>query len=134
MYDIHVDIFTDHKSLQYVFTQKDLNIRQRRWLELLKDHDMSIIYHPDKANVVDDVLRRLSMGSNFHVKEGKRELEKDVHKLARLRVRLMDSIEGGGVVTNGMSHPGVTGERVARPRPYFDWFEGKFPYPKSIGF
>ncbi|WMV32271.1 hypothetical protein MTR67_025656 [Solanum verrucosum] len=58
LYDVHVDIFTDHKSLQYVFTQKELNLKQRRWLELLKDYDMSILYHPGKANVVVDVLSR----------------------------------------------------------------------------
>ncbi|WMV29348.1 hypothetical protein MTR67_022733 [Solanum verrucosum] len=46
LYGVYVDVFTDHKSLQYVFTQKDLNLRQRRWLELLKDYDMSILYHP----------------------------------------------------------------------------------------
>ncbi|MCQ7850991.1 reverse transcriptase, partial [Salmonella enterica] len=42
LYGVHVDIFTDHKNLQYVFTQKDLNLRQRRWLEFLKDYDMSV--------------------------------------------------------------------------------------------
>ena len=42
LYGVHVDVFTDHKSLKYVFTQKDLNLRQRRWLELLKDYDMSV--------------------------------------------------------------------------------------------
>ncbi|WMV37755.1 hypothetical protein MTR67_031140 [Solanum verrucosum] len=47
LYGIHVDVFTDHKSLQYVFTQKELNIRQRRWLEFLKDYDMSVHYHPE---------------------------------------------------------------------------------------
>ncbi|WMV28751.1 hypothetical protein MTR67_022136 [Solanum verrucosum] len=47
LYGVHVDIFTDHKSLQYVLTQKKLNLRQRRWLELLKDYDVSILYHPD---------------------------------------------------------------------------------------
>ena len=52
LYGVHVDVFTDHKSLQYVFTQKELNLRHMRWLELLKDYDMSIIYHPGKANVV----------------------------------------------------------------------------------
>ncbi|WMV58989.1 hypothetical protein MTR67_052374, partial [Solanum verrucosum] len=46
LYGVHVDVFTDHKSLQYVFTQKDLNLRQRRWLEFLKDYDMSVHYHP----------------------------------------------------------------------------------------
>ncbi|KAH0709554.1 hypothetical protein KY284_010981 [Solanum tuberosum] len=101
LYSVHVDVFTDHKSLQYVFTQKDLNLRRRRWLELLKDYDMSILYHPGKANVVADALSRLSMSSTTHVEEEKRELAKDVHRLTRLGVRLMDSTEGGIVVMNG---------------------------------
>jgi hypothetical protein len=49
-------IFTDHKSLKYFFTQADLNMRQRRWLELIKDYDLEIHYHPSKANVVADAL------------------------------------------------------------------------------
>ena len=76
LYDIHVDTFTGHKSLQYVFTQKELNIKQRRWLELLKDYDMSILYHPSKANVVFDSLSMLFMGRTIHVEEEKRELAK----------------------------------------------------------
>ncbi|WMV46834.1 hypothetical protein MTR67_040219 [Solanum verrucosum] len=62
---------------------------------------MSILYHPSKANVVADCLSRLSMGSTAHVEEERRELAKDVHRLARLGVRLMDSTEGGVVVMNG---------------------------------
>ncbi|WMV24596.1 hypothetical protein MTR67_017981, partial [Solanum verrucosum] len=54
LHGVHVDVFTDHKSLQYVFTQKDLNLRRRRWLEFIKDYDMSVHYHPGKANVVAD--------------------------------------------------------------------------------
>jgi hypothetical protein len=50
------EVFTDHKSLKYIFTQKDLNMRQRRWLELIKDYDWSLQYHPGKANVVADAL------------------------------------------------------------------------------
>ncbi|WMV54846.1 hypothetical protein MTR67_048231, partial [Solanum verrucosum] len=62
------------KSLQYVFNQKDLNLRQRRWLELLKDYHMNVLYHPDRANVVADALSRLSMGSVAHVEDAKKEL------------------------------------------------------------
>jgi hypothetical protein len=50
------EVFTSHKKLKYIFTQKDLNMRQRRWLELIKDYDLSLQYHPDKANVVADAL------------------------------------------------------------------------------
>ena len=71
LYGVHVDVFTDHKSLQYVFTQKELNLRQRRCLEFLKDYDMSVHYHPGKANVVADALSILSFGSVAHV-EGKK--------------------------------------------------------------
>jgi ribonuclease HI len=54
----HCNIFTDHKSLKYIFTQADLNMRQRRWLELIKDYDLEVHYHPGKANVVADALSR----------------------------------------------------------------------------
>jgi hypothetical protein len=53
-------IFTDHKSLIYFFTQPDLNMWQRRWLELIKDYDIEIHYHPGKANVVTDALSHKS--------------------------------------------------------------------------
>jgi hypothetical protein len=52
------NIFTDHKSFKYIFTQSDLNMRQRRWLELIKDYDLVVHYHPGKANVVADALSR----------------------------------------------------------------------------
>ena len=55
----HSEVFTDHKSLKYIFTRKELNMRQRRWLELIKDYDMSLQYHPGKANVVADALNRM---------------------------------------------------------------------------
>ncbi|WMV24839.1 hypothetical protein MTR67_018224 [Solanum verrucosum] len=59
-------------GLECVLMQKDLNLRQQRWLELLKDYDMSVLYHPGKANVVVDALRRLSMASVAHVEDEKK--------------------------------------------------------------
>jgi hypothetical protein len=54
----HCNIYTDHKSLKYISTQADLNMRHRRWLELIKDYDLEVHYHPGKANVVADGLSR----------------------------------------------------------------------------
>jgi hypothetical protein len=51
-------MYTDHKSLKYIFTQSELNMRQRRWRELIKDYDLEIHYHLGKPNVVADALSR----------------------------------------------------------------------------
>ncbi|GJX03684.1 hypothetical protein Tco_0189600 [Tanacetum coccineum] len=56
LYDTKCTVFTDHKSLQHILDQKELNMRQRRWLELLADYDCEICYHPGKANVIADAL------------------------------------------------------------------------------
>ncbi|KAI3810226.1 hypothetical protein L1987_19837 [Smallanthus sonchifolius] len=58
LYGTKCDVYTDHKSLQHIFNQKELNMRQRRWVELLNDYDCNICYHPGKANVVADALSR----------------------------------------------------------------------------
>jgi hypothetical protein len=60
LYGQKCDIYTDHKSLKYIFIQSELNMRQRRWLELIKDYELEIHYHPGKANVVADTLSRKS--------------------------------------------------------------------------
>ncbi|XP_070001985.1 uncharacterized protein [Nicotiana sylvestris] len=100
LYGVHVDIYTDHKSLQYIFKQKELNLRQRRWLELLKDYDVEILYHPGKANVVAVALSCKSMGGLVHTEAGRHGLTKELHQLANMRIRLLDSDDGGVTVQN----------------------------------
>ncbi|GJY78987.1 putative reverse transcriptase domain-containing protein [Tanacetum coccineum] len=58
LYGTKCTVFTDHKSLQHILDQKELNMRQRRWLELLSDYDCDIRYHPRKENIVADALSR----------------------------------------------------------------------------
>ena len=84
-----------------MFTQKELNFRQRRCLEFLKDYNMSVNYHLGKENVVADALSRLSMVSVAYVEEERKELVKDVHRLSRLGVRLMSISDSGVTVYNG---------------------------------
>ena len=78
MYGQSCEIYTDHKSLKYIFDQRDLNLRQRRWLELLKYYDCTILYHPGKANVIADALSRKSMGSLAHIAVQKRHIVREV--------------------------------------------------------
>ena len=61
MYEEKCFIYTDHKNLKYFPSQRELNLRQRRWMELIKDYDCMIDYHPGKANVVSNALSRKSM-------------------------------------------------------------------------
>ncbi|GAU26517.1 hypothetical protein TSUD_361500 [Trifolium subterraneum] len=61
LYGSRFEVFSDHKSLKYLFDQKELNMRQRRWLEFLKDYDFELSYHPGKVNVVADALSRKSL-------------------------------------------------------------------------
>ena len=85
-------------AVVYVYTQRELNLRQRRWLGVLKDYDMSVDYHPCKAND----LSQLRMVSVSRIDDEKKELVKDVHQLAWLGVRLVD-IPSGGVSVHSSS-------------------------------
>lgn len=76
LYGEKCEIYTDHKSLKYLFTQKELNMRQRRWIELIKDYDCTINYHPGKANVVADALsRKERLTMLISMKELRKEFE-----------------------------------------------------------
>ena len=60
LYGEQFEVFSDHKSLRYIFTQWDLNMRQCRWMEYLEDYDFTLHYHPSKANVMADALSQKS--------------------------------------------------------------------------
>ena len=63
-------IFTNHQILKYIFAQQDLNLGQRRWVELLTDYDLGITYTPGKANVMGDALSRKSYCNNLMLQQG----------------------------------------------------------------
>ena len=86
MYGERCIIYTNHKGLKYLLTQKELNLRQRRWIELLKDYDCSIEYHPSKANVVADALSRRAV-SDLRAMFARLSLYDDGSLLAELQVR-----------------------------------------------
>ena len=75
------DIYTDHKSLKYIFTQTDRNMRQRRWLELIKDYALEVHYHPGKANIVADALSRKSYAKEVQVAAMSSELSAEFEQL-----------------------------------------------------
>jgi hypothetical protein len=75
------ELYTDHKSLKYIFMQPDLNLRQRRWLKLIKDYDLGINYHPEKVNVVADALSQRSHANHLVVKNIPSELCDEFAKL-----------------------------------------------------
>jgi hypothetical protein len=84
-------IYTDHKSLKYIFTQKDLNLRQHRWLELIKDYDLKIHYHPGKANLVADAL---SQKRQVHAAIVTQLLEELAEDFERLNLGIVAHTEG----------------------------------------
>jgi hypothetical protein len=86
------ELYTDHKSLKYIFTQLDINLRQQRWLEFMKDYDLGINYHPIKANIVADALSR-RFWSQLVVERMSFELCKEFDKLNLRIVANMEVME-----------------------------------------
>jgi hypothetical protein len=82
LYGHKCDIYIDHKSLKYIFTQSELNMRQQRWLELIKDYELEIHYHPRKANVVADPLSRKSQVNMLAAHPMSFELAKEFERLS----------------------------------------------------
>jgi hypothetical protein len=85
------DIYIYHKSLKYIFTQSELNMRQRRWLELIKDYELEIHYHAGKANVVADALSRKSQVNMMVAHPMSYELAKEFD---RLSLGFLNNIQG----------------------------------------
>ena len=81
LYGATCEVYTNHKSLKYFFTQKELNIWQRRWLELFKDYNLQIHYHPDKANTVVDALSGKSMENLAYLLTEWNELLLDMERI-----------------------------------------------------
>jgi hypothetical protein len=79
--DHRCEIYDDHKSLKYIFTQTDFNLRQRIWLELIKDYDIKINYHPGKANVVADALSRKKFSNATIARRLRLELCREIRYL-----------------------------------------------------
>ncbi|GJR83997.1 putative reverse transcriptase domain-containing protein [Tanacetum coccineum] len=83
LYGMKCVVFTDHKSLRYILNQKELNLRQRRWIELLSDYDCEIRYHPGKANVVADALSRKGREKPLRVRALMMTVHNDLPKQIR---------------------------------------------------
>ena len=89
LYGVKCEVYTEHRSLQYVFTQRDLNLRQRRWIELLKDYDVTILYHPGKANVVAE----FSYNNSYHSSIDMAPFEALYGRRCRSPIRWFDAFE-----------------------------------------
>ena len=97
LYRVHFDVYTDHKVSSMILPKRCW-ISNEKGVELWKDYDISLLYHPDKTNMVADALSRVTISNMYHVEEAKKDLVKDVHRFARLGVRLEDSPNGGFMV------------------------------------
>ncbi|GJZ67601.1 putative reverse transcriptase domain-containing protein [Tanacetum coccineum] len=111
LYRTKCTVFTDHMSLQHILNQKELNMRQRRWLELLSDYDCEIHYHPGKANVVADSLSRKERSKPLRVRALVMTIGLDLPKQilkAQTEARKLENIKNedvGGMLLENSKDP-----------------------------
>ncbi|GJX86218.1 reverse transcriptase domain-containing protein [Tanacetum coccineum] len=122
LYGTKCTVFTDHKSLQHILNQKELNMRQRRWLELLSDYDCEIRYHPGKANVVADALSRKERDQPLRVRALVMTIGLDLPKQilnAQTEARKLENIKNedvGGMLLENAKDPEKVRKEKLEPR------------------
>jgi hypothetical protein len=106
------ELYTNHKSLKYIFIQSDLNLRQRRWLKLIKNYDLEINYHPERANMVADALSQRYHANHLVVKSIPSELCDEFTKLMIVANIGVVEMEVGSSLLQGIGRGQVEDEKI----------------------